>query len=56
MLFRSRLKADPEIAAHLGEVLWTLERKDEARRILLDARKAHPENEALASTIKKLLP
>jgi tetratricopeptide (TPR) repeat protein len=51
-----RLKADPEIAAHLGEVLWTLERKDEARRILLDARKAHPENEALASTIKKLLP
>jgi len=51
-----RLKADPEIAAHLGEVLWSLERKDEARRILKDAYKAHPENETLASTVKKLLP
>lgn len=51
-----RIKADPEIAAHLGEVLWTLERKDEARRILQDAYKAHPENEALAATVKKLLP
>lgn len=51
-----RIKADPEIAAHLGEVLWTLERKDEARRILRDAYKAYPENEALAGTVKKLLP
>ena len=51
-----RLKADPEIAAHLGEVLWSLERKDEARRILKDAYQAHPENETLASTVKKLLP
>lgn len=51
-----RIKTDPEIAAHLGEVLWTLERKDEARRILLEAYKAHPDNEALAGTVKKLLP
>ena len=51
-----RIKADPEIAAHLGEVLWTLDRKDEARRILRDAAKAHPENEALLGTVKKLLP
>ncbi|HLO63676.1 MAG TPA: tetratricopeptide repeat protein [Azonexus sp.] len=50
------LKTDPEIAAHLGEVLWTLERKEEARRILLEAYKAHPDNEALAGTVKKLLP
>lgn len=51
-----RIKADPEIAAHLGEVLWVLERKDEARRILREAYKANPENEALAGTVKKFLP
>ena len=49
-------KADPEIAAHLGEVLWQLDRKDDARRILMDSAKQHPENEALAGVIKKLLP
>jgi len=51
-----RIKADPEIAAHLGEVLWTLDRKDEARRILRDAVKAYPDNEVLTGTVKKLLP
>ena len=50
------LKADPEIAAHLGEVLWQLGRRDEARRILRDAAKKHPENEVLAGTLKKFLP
>ncbi len=49
------LKADPEIAAHLGEVLWQLGRRDEARRILRDAAKKHPENEVLAGTLKKFL-
>ncbi|NTV69041.1 MAG: tetratricopeptide repeat protein [Azonexaceae bacterium] len=51
-----RIKADPEIAAHLGEVLWTMNRKDDARRILSDAVKANPDNEVLTSIIKKLLP
>ena len=50
------LKADPEIAAHLGEVLWQLGRRDEARRILRDAAKKHPENEVLAGTLKRFLP
>jgi tetratricopeptide (TPR) repeat protein len=50
------LKNDGEIAAHIGEVLWALERKDEARRVLREAAKRHPENEALAAVIKKLLP
>lgn len=50
------LKKDGEIAAHLGEVLWALKRQDEARRILLDAAKASPGNEALLAVIKKLLP
>jgi cytochrome c-type biogenesis protein CcmH/NrfG len=51
-----RIKADPEIAAHLGEVLWAMNRKDDARRILKEAAKANPDNEVLAGTVKKLLP
>ncbi len=51
-----RLRADPEIAAHLGEVLWTLNRQDEASRLLQAASKAHPDNEVLRTTIKKFLP
>jgi len=48
------IKADPEIAAHIGEVLWAMERKDDARRILKDAAKQFPDNEAIKDTIKKL--
>ena len=47
------LRADPEIAAHVGEVLWALGRKDEARKTWEDAAKADPGNQALAATIKK---
>lgn len=50
------IRADPEIAAHLGEVLWMLDRKDEARKLLREAARKNPENEVLASVIKKLLP
>jgi tetratricopeptide (TPR) repeat protein len=50
------IRADPEIAAHIGEVLWSLGRKDEARRTWDVARKEHPANEALAATIKRLSP
>ncbi len=51
-----KLRADPEIAAHLGEVLWTANRKDDARRLLKDAAKANPDSQPLNDTIKKLLP
>ncbi|WP_234084362.1 tetratricopeptide repeat protein [Azonexus sp. R2A61] len=51
-----RIKPDPEIAAHLGEVLWIAERRDEARRIWLEARQHHPDNSTLADTLKKFLP
>ena len=51
-----QLKEDPEIAAHLGEVLWTLQRKEEASRILKDAAAKNPDSEVLAGIIKKLLP
>lgn len=50
------IRADPEIAAHIGEVLWSLGRKDEARQTWDKARKEHPGNEALAETIKRLAP
>lgn len=47
---------DPEIAAHVGEVLWALERRDEALKLWREAARAHPENEALAATIKRFVP
>lgn len=50
------IRADPEIAAHLGEVLWALGRQDEARETWDKARKGHPANAALAETIKRLAP
>ena len=49
-------REDPEIAAHLGEVLWAMGRQDDARRLLLDAQKHHPTNDLLSETIRKLVP
>jgi len=49
-------RADPEIAAHLGEVLWKLNRNDEARRILNEAQTANPGNATLKKTIHRLYP
>ncbi len=48
------LRDDPEIAAHLSEVLWTLGRRDDAIRTLREALSKHPKNEALAEVAKKL--
>ncbi|SEL70873.1 Tetratricopeptide repeat-containing protein [Roseateles sp. YR242] len=47
-------RPDPEIAAHLGEVLWAGGQKDEARRIFADAIKRDPENEAVKNTLQRL--
>lgn len=49
-------KPDPEIAAHIGEVLWVLGRPNEALAVWREASKAHPTNEALAATIKRFVP
>ena len=49
-------RPDPEIAAHLGEVLWVLDQRDEARRIWAESLKAHPTNELLQSTVKRFQP
>jgi len=44
---------DPEIAAHLGEVLWMHGDKDEAGKIWQDSLKAHPGNVPLRTVIEK---
>ncbi|MCX7148992.1 MAG: tetratricopeptide repeat protein [Rhodocyclales bacterium] len=49
-------KPDPEIAAHIGEVLWVLGRATEALSVWREATKAYPTNEALAATIKRFVP
>lgn len=48
------LNKDPEIAAHVGEVLWVLGQKDEARRFFEEARRLDPDNRALQRAIEKL--
>jgi tetratricopeptide (TPR) repeat protein len=47
-------RPDPEIAAHLGEVLWALGERSEAEHVWGDATKESPDNETLANTIKRL--
>lgn len=49
-------RADPEIAAHLGEVLWHLKRPDDARKIWRDALELAPNNETLQETLQRLKP
>jgi tetratricopeptide (TPR) repeat protein len=47
-------RPDPEIAAHLGEVLWVSGLKDEARQIWQQAQREHPDNTVLTETIQRL--
>ena len=49
------MRPDPEIAAHLGEVMWIMGRREEALRTWNEAAKTSPANEALAATIKKFM-
>ena len=42
---------DPEIAAHVGEVLWAMDRRDEARRIWNEASERHPDSKELQAVI-----
>ncbi|MCS6786009.1 MAG: tetratricopeptide repeat protein [Thiobacillaceae bacterium] len=50
------LRADPEIAAHLGEALWVRGDREEARRIWQGSLREHPDNESLRETVGRLLP
>jgi tetratricopeptide (TPR) repeat protein len=45
---------DPEVAAHLSEVLWDLGQKDQARALWTKAQKDDPDNPILRETIKRL--
>jgi tetratricopeptide (TPR) repeat protein len=48
------LDPDPEIAAHLGEVLWVMGNRSEAEQVWGDALKGDPNNEILRDTVKRL--
>jgi len=48
-----QVNQDPEIAAHLGEVLWQKGKHDEARKIWSDALSKNPDNEILITTASK---
>ena len=47
------VRADPEIAAHLGEVLWAAGQKDEAQKVWDSALKDNPGHETLTGTVHK---
>lgn len=47
-------RPDVEIGAHLGEVLWVSGQRDEARRILRDARSKDNANDVLKETLARL--
>jgi tetratricopeptide (TPR) repeat protein len=48
------LRAEAEIGAHLGEVLWAQGNRDAARRIWQKVRAEEPDNETLSSTLARL--
>jgi tetratricopeptide (TPR) repeat protein len=51
-----KARADAEIAAHLGEVLWQLKRTNEAIEIWREGLTIAPNNETLQETLQRLKP
>jgi len=47
---------DPEVAAHLGEVLWVQGQKHEATKIWQESAKAHPDHPKLHEVMQRFLP
>ncbi|MDQ6639240.1 MAG: tetratricopeptide repeat protein [Pseudomonadota bacterium] len=47
-------RPDPEIAAHLGEVLWSAGQSEEARRVFREARSRDAQNDVLRETLARL--
>jgi tetratricopeptide (TPR) repeat protein len=47
-------RPDPEIGAHLGEVLWVLGDRNAANRVWQESLKSAPDNETLLKTINRL--
>jgi tetratricopeptide (TPR) repeat protein len=48
------LRSDPEIAVHLGEVLWQEGRKDDAQKLWREAKVKDPKNDTLKNTLQRL--
>jgi predicted negative regulator of RcsB-dependent stress response len=46
-------RPDPEIAAHIGEVLWVKGQQTEAEKVWRDASRDNPDNELLQATMKR---
>lgn len=51
-----KARPDPEIAAHLGEVLWARGQRDEAGKLWQSSLQSHPQNEVLLETLRRLKP
>ena len=49
-----KAKPDAEIAAHFGEVLWSMGQRDRAIAIWKEGKLINPENETLLETLKRL--
>ncbi len=49
-------RPDPEIAAHLGEVLWAKGERGRAREVWQSALKETPDNPVLLNTVRRLAP
>jgi Flp pilus assembly protein TadD len=49
-----QLDKNPEIAAHLGEVLWVVGNRDAAIRIWREGREINSENPVLVETLRRL--
>jgi predicted Zn-dependent protease len=48
------MRQDPEIAVHLGEVLWFKGQKADAHKVWRDAISKDPDNDSLKSTLARL--
>ncbi len=50
------MDSNPEIAAHLGEVLWVMGRREEAQTVWNTALETSPDNRVLNDTLNRLTP
>lgn len=48
------IRPDPEIAVHLGEVLWVKGQREDAKKFWRDANTKDPKNDMLKSTLSRL--
>jgi tetratricopeptide (TPR) repeat protein len=49
-----QLRPDPEIAAHLGEVLWAQGQRNDAKAVWREAASKSPDNDTLKNTLTRL--